>query len=279
MHCIFCKQKSDQSKSVEHVIPESLGNKTIILSPGIVCDECNNYFAVKVEKPLLEQLYFQHVRFNNFIPSKKKKIPKIKGVMGGEVKLERKLDGSSHIIIEDEQIAEKISNGIISSMIVIKLDQPESENRMLSRFLAKAALETLCLQTGGDSSLISEIVNSTELDPIRNYARYGIGVFWNYHQRKLYDESDRFVNPIHAKEPYEILHELDCIWLAKEKLYFVLMLMGIEYVIDFDGPDISSYISWLEKNDNMAPMELFDDRKVIKGDPNNNWKMRYDNLD
>ena len=76
MNCIFCKQDSTKSKSIEHVIPESLGNKTIVLPVGVVCDSCNNYFAVKVEGPLLGQVYFQHFRFNNFIPSKKKRIPR-----------------------------------------------------------------------------------------------------------------------------------------------------------------------------------------------------------
>lgn len=38
MHCIFCKCDSTNSKSVEHIIPESLGNKSHILRPGIVCD-------------------------------------------------------------------------------------------------------------------------------------------------------------------------------------------------------------------------------------------------
>jgi len=277
MNCIFCKQDSTKSKSIEHVIPESLGNKTIVLPVGVVCDSCNNYFAVKVEGPLLGQVYFQHFRFNNFIPSKKKRIPKIKGIIGGEVTLERKLDGSSHIHIEDEKIAERIKNKEVFSMIVLNIDEPERENLDMSRFLAKAALESLCLKNENDPKWVEEIVNSGELDPIRNYARYGVGAFWPYNQRRLYDESDRFTNPIHSNEPYEILHELDCIWLAKEKLYFVLMMMGIEYVIDFDGPDITEYQSWLKANNNAAPLEFFDKRKVIKGDPDHNWQMRYDN--
>ena len=49
MRCLFCKQDSSNTKSVEHIIPESLGNKTLILPRGYVCDKCNNYFAIKVE--------------------------------------------------------------------------------------------------------------------------------------------------------------------------------------------------------------------------------------
>lgn len=54
MNCIFCKEESSNSRSIEHIIPESLGNKDHVLPPGIVCDKCNNYFARKIEKKILE---------------------------------------------------------------------------------------------------------------------------------------------------------------------------------------------------------------------------------
>jgi len=47
MRCIFCKNPSDNSVSVEHIIPESLGNISHILPKGWVCDTCNNYIAGK----------------------------------------------------------------------------------------------------------------------------------------------------------------------------------------------------------------------------------------
>jgi hypothetical protein len=80
MRCIFCKHNSDNSTSIEHIIPESLGNTEHILPQGIVCDSCNNYFAGKIEKPLLETDYFLYARFEQFIPSKKGRIPLIKGL-------------------------------------------------------------------------------------------------------------------------------------------------------------------------------------------------------
>ncbi len=36
MRCIFCKTDSDSSRSVEHIIPESLGNTDYVLPPGCV---------------------------------------------------------------------------------------------------------------------------------------------------------------------------------------------------------------------------------------------------
>ena len=56
--CIFCKQDSGTSKTIEHIIPESLGNKDHILSRGVVCDYCNNHFGLKIEEPLLDSDYW-----------------------------------------------------------------------------------------------------------------------------------------------------------------------------------------------------------------------------
>lgn len=78
--CIFCHKESSTSKSVEHIIPESLGNKHHFLPKGYVCDNCNHYFAVKIEKDLLAQPYFVSMRFRNEIITKKGKLVKEKMV-------------------------------------------------------------------------------------------------------------------------------------------------------------------------------------------------------
>ena len=68
-----------------------------MLRPGIVCDSCNNYFAVKVEKPLLEQPYFQLVRARNDIQNKKGRSVPEKGMIwhpkGGPVDIYRTPNG------------------------------------------------------------------------------------------------------------------------------------------------------------------------------------------
>jgi hypothetical protein len=71
MECIFCRKSSDDSKSVEHIIPESLGGKEHALWQSSVCDGCNNHFASKAEKKLLRQPYFIRIRHRNIIRSKK----------------------------------------------------------------------------------------------------------------------------------------------------------------------------------------------------------------
>jgi hypothetical protein len=75
MHCIFCKKESSASKSREHIIPESLGNTTHCLPPGVVCDPCNSYFSREIEKPFLGSPAITLLRFRQGIPSKRGKIP------------------------------------------------------------------------------------------------------------------------------------------------------------------------------------------------------------
>ena len=69
MRCIFCQSVSDQSRSKEHIIPESLGNTEHILPPGWVCDGCNNYLSLKVEKPFLASLHLTECRFKMAVPN------------------------------------------------------------------------------------------------------------------------------------------------------------------------------------------------------------------
>lgn len=42
--CIFCSENGPFS-SVEHIIPESLGNDLVVLGKGWVCDNCNNIMS------------------------------------------------------------------------------------------------------------------------------------------------------------------------------------------------------------------------------------------
>lgn len=52
--CIFCRRHDGGFTSREHVFPESLGNETVILEPGIVCDRCNNRPLADVEQALIQ---------------------------------------------------------------------------------------------------------------------------------------------------------------------------------------------------------------------------------
>lgn len=80
MRCIFCKRNSTGSRSVEHILPQSLGNEEHVLPPGVVCDACNNYFATSIEQVVLESGEFKTARFN-MIPNKRKRVPILAGML------------------------------------------------------------------------------------------------------------------------------------------------------------------------------------------------------
>lgn len=272
MRCIFCKSISTNSKSVEHVIPESLGNKEHVLKEGIVCDKCNQYFAIKVEKEVLDTPYFKHVRHRNDIKSKKRKIPKINGIIGGKVEIGRDRYGNTFIEVPNQKILDGITSGKITTMIVPKIDDPEPDDKNMSRLLAKIAVEMLALRFFPSEGWNEEIVDKEELDPIRHYARFGgKPEFWEYNQRRIYEESDRFYNPEISNEPYEVLHEIDIKFLRDGQLFLILVIMGIEYVLNFTNPDISEYRKWLIENEQKSPIEINDNRKLIKTNDDYQW--------
>lgn len=83
MRCLFCKLPSDAATSVEHVIPQSLGNSQVILPRGMICDPCNNYIARKIEQPLLAHESFRNLRAWYRIPNKRGRHPSLYGVIPG----------------------------------------------------------------------------------------------------------------------------------------------------------------------------------------------------
>lgn len=269
MRCIFCKQISDSSKSVQHIIPESLGNKDLILPSGTVCDSCNQYFAIKIEKPMLEMKYFQNVRFRNQIKSKKGRNIPYKTLFphkdGGWFDMYM-LDGSLAFSGDDSRIINLIKEKKVNKMMFDVVDQPVNPNINISRFLAKTAIEAFALKFERETTLLNEIIDMPQLDALREYARYGKGKFWNYHQRRIYSEETRFEDPLHHPEPYEVLHELDFLILQPGIYYFVLVIMGIEYVINCGASELDLYKHWLLENDDISPIRRFSERIINKNE-------------
>jgi hypothetical protein len=250
---------------VEHIIPESLGNKSHALRKGIVCDSCNNYFGNKVEKKVLEKPYFKNVRYRNFITTKKGRLVSDKTLFphkeGGWVNVWLDEDG---IIFDskDNHILKLIMEGEINKLIIPIVDQPNENDYEVSRFLAKVALEMLTYRIENNEDWIEEIISNNQLDPIRNYARFGKGEFWKYHQRRIYSEETRFTDSVHHSEPYEIIHEMDILYTEDKVMYFILVIMGIEFAINLAHSETDYYINWLQKNNNNSPIRRYSERMV-----------------
>lgn len=266
MVCLFCKQNSFDSNSIEHIIPESLGNINLTLAKGIVCDSCNNYFSIKIEKELLEQPYFINIRYRNIIRSKKGRlIPDKTFLLHPTHKgwVDMWIDEKGFIFRHED--ANAVRDG--SRGVIIPIQQaPEINNYLMSRFLAKVALEALVYTNHDCKEWIDEIISKKELDTLREYARFGKGKFWKYSQRRIYDEEDRFCDPIHHPKPYEILHELDFLYIDQKYLYFILVIMGIEYAINLGGSELNTYTDWLEKNNGISPIRRYSEYMISRNE-------------
>lgn len=265
MKCIFCKNNSTGSKSVEHVIPESLGNKRHVLPVGVVCDKCNQYFSRKVEKPVLESLYFSTLRSEEDILSKKGKPAQVLAVLtpGREcINIaflpDTDNENSLSIVIPDAVGFEKIQSTLAPkqiehSSLYIPVCPEEPPKGLLNRFICKVALEALALKLLNKYEVFHNVIYDTQLDLIRNHARRGNEIDdWPYHQRIIYERHKSFVGKDGQK--YQMVHEFDFLQTETNELYFVLVIFGVEYATNMAGPCIDGYIEWLRENDNASPL-------------------------
>jgi hypothetical protein len=239
------------------VIPESLGNTEHILPPGVVCDKCNNYFACKVEGPLLADPYFRDLCFRTDIISKKGRTPRVRGIHMQsriEIELSRDLDGSGVGIAaafeKDERRWIESVRGSTTGKLIIPMPTAPDQG-LMARFLAKVALECLALRLVVIEGGIDEIVTKSGLDPIRDYARKGsTKLTWPFHTRVLYSPDFTFADS--GQRPYEVLHEWIFLYLSETMFYLVIAIFGVEYALNLGEPEIETYKSWLLENANKS---------------------------
>lgn len=277
MQCIFCHKDSTTSQSVEHIIPESLGNKHHFLPKGYVCDECNHYFAIKIEKELLSQPYFVSLRFRNEILTKKGKLVRQKMIFPGALKctdvVMQTTENGIVASFDDDELYEAIKAGKTSKMIAPYIPEPEYPNKVMSRFLAKCAYEYFLYNMDKDKYdlCVQELLGKETdiLKDLREYARYGIGNFWQYNQRRIYSEGYLSFKKDENK-CFETLHEMKLFpkeytrfpnGYVEAEIYFVMAIFGIEYALCISDPDITEFQKWLTTNNNKSPLE--DEKEII----------------
>lgn len=254
MRCIFCKTDSSTSRSVEHIIPESLWNTKQILPPGVVCDKCNNYFARDIEKPFLESPSIRSLRFHQALPNKRGRVPEIDGIIlpSHAVRLQRYAKGpiAASIAVPTDAF-EAIMQGRASTVVIPVTTDAPSE-RVVSRFLAKIAIEALAQRVADHPGGIDYVVDENQFDPLRSFARLGQPREWPHHARRIYD-ADRPWND-GSELDQQCVHEYDFLYTELGELYFVLALYGLELTINIGGPEIDGYRNWLKKNEDASPL-------------------------
>ncbi len=272
MRCIFCKQDSSSSQSLEHIIPESIGSKKRILPRCVVCDKCNNYFARKVEEPLLSHPSMRNLRAWHQVPSKRGKIPSLLGHIGGtdiSVGFRRNSDGKLKIEPEclrnTENVKAELDAGLPNGFLfLIEMDPPKRE---MSRFLCKMALETIAEVFEQNESGSEEVVDEIFFDNIRNYARYGNNFSeWPYYQRRIYPEKTLMKHP-GTNAWVQVGFGCSLFTSKHHETLFVFCLYGMEFVINIGGPSIQGYKEWLEDHGYISPMvERLGCKLVSKGE-------------
>lgn len=279
MRCIFCKQPSSASKSVEHIIPESIGNKRHVLPRGIVCDGCNNYFSRKVEGPLLSHESMRNLRAWYRVPNKNGDHPSLAGTLIGpdiDIALRVTPHGALDLRPErgrdidkyDKYLQHKDSRGEPSLFAFpVGTDPPQRE---MSRFLAKMALEVFALWSKDDPIALNNLIDSPHFDRIRHYARRGDNFDeWPYSQRCVFPQETLMRHP-ETGEWVQAGFGHDLFFTKRRETFFVFCLYGMEYVINTGGPSIKGYDEWLADHKGISPfVERFGMKLVtgVEGDP------------
>ena len=257
MRCIFCKKDSSDSVSIEHIIPESLGNKKSTLPKGAVCDSCNNYFASKIEKHVLESGEFKHLRSNQVIKNKKGKFQEVTMLFEGQPVRVRRTDTLNFSIHPND--FDKLESHIQSKnggtlMLPVSGDTPSKHH--MSRFLAKMGLEALASRWLGNDGWNDYLVDHEGFDPIRKFVREpNRGEHWEFSKRRIYEENSNQAE----KEGvgYQVIYEWDILATGTpeaSEFYFVFAIFGMEYAINLGGNCIEGYKEWLQKNNDISPL-------------------------
>jgi len=159
---------------------------------------------------------------------------------------------------ENEQrqssLIQGIAAGATRTMYIPIAEQPE--DKLISRFLAKVAIEVLVHRLLNVSGWQSEIVGKPELEPLRRYARRGDKPnYWPFSKRVLYDENAPHTDD---DQPYQVLHEFILLYTDEGLLFLVLAIFGTEFVLNIGEPELKSYERWLNAHNNVSPLYLND---------------------
>lgn len=169
--CLFCNSNDrDCFTEEEHAFPESIGNKRIILPPGVVCDNCNGHFS-GLENQFIHSapMFFYRCFYEE--RTKKNKWPK-SPLPDGFIEGSRRPHDPMPVVnltfnsVDREEwarlIAQVRSNTNEHTLPSIRL--PKDNIQETSRVLAKIALELAYLR-------FPRLAFSQACDDIRRFAR------------------------------------------------------------------------------------------------------------
>ena len=156
--CLFCLEGGQLSKSVEHIVSEALGNLTLILPAGVVCDRCNHGTLSRLDEQLLSFPPVQMMRIMRQLPSKPGKPPAGRFSNGKILSHE-----GNQIVVDSNSVRFMHGSGPNTNRISAQMANLDGRHaEAVSRSLLKSALECAYLDLGYD------VVISAEWDDVRS---------------------------------------------------------------------------------------------------------------
>lgn len=259
MKCIFCGLDSSDSKSVEHIIPESFGNSTAILPKGVVCDQCNNYFGRTIESPFLNSKAVLLLRQELQLQKKNGKTISSFEYPYAESVVKQISEKYYLVHTRERMTQETVHNSIEKYRSYVSETDNEllKQNIHVSRMLGKMALEAFVLRCGVSSGVCDYIREDTGFKPLRMYVRFDSRKMWKYSCRRIYSRTQSYKGDPNS----HISWEYDFLFLPNGEVYFVIAMHGIEYAINMGGPDIDGYTEWLETNKGASPLYISEEER------------------
>jgi hypothetical protein len=141
--CLFCRARDGGFTSREHPIPESLGNDTWVLPPGVVCDRCNNARLSKLDNALVN---FPVLAFMRAARGVRSKSGKFATARFDNAVVSRVDDENITLDSPSERVHREVPGGF--QLDLKRSNFGEREWELVARALLKGALEMLYLDHG-----------------------------------------------------------------------------------------------------------------------------------
>jgi hypothetical protein len=253
-------------------MPESIGSKRRTLPAGVVCDKCNNYFARKVEQPVLNHSWMRNLRAWHRVPNKKGTYPSMVGrIAGSEIKVNwrRGEDGRPLIATENKndssELDRVITAGFEQPLIFTIEDNPPPKE--MSRFLCKMALEAVAEMFCQVPGQMDRLIDEPFFNSIRDYARHGMNFKeWPYSMRRVFPVDTLMRHP--ETDEWVQAGFGCCLFMnRRQETLFAFVFYGVEFVVNVGGPSIAGYQEWLRIHNDISPLvERLGCRLVVEGE-------------
>ncbi|WP_020534029.1 HNH endonuclease [Flexithrix dorotheae] len=245
--CIFCNEPNE-SKSIEHIIPESLGNKLYVMPIGSVCDECNSRFSKHEQKALEKSiLAFERSRFG--IETKAGKTSKgnleqlkfegDKNFTKGVVSIKDGIDNANFKITDPKKK--------IGKLTVPSFDKSEVST---SKLLLKMGLESIYISK-------RKVFDKNDFTDLKNFLGNKNNTDWPFVTRELkYDDQGMFKNIL---GDYKLRYKLRFIYKSELKYY---QKSQTELLFRFNYGSISFFINLLNRGLDWIPSFFQKEEKI-----------------